>query len=250
MTLDAARETTDIAQLLAGAYFLSGRYAESVAAYDRALELTGQPNPGLEARRADALLYAGRYRQALDAFDKIDTNDAELSAWIYVKRRALTWVIEATGIEHQDRPNPAAANELAGRWAELEGDEAADELAAQVWELDAVSSLGWFNRGRDLLDGGLEDDAIHAYLTAAVMREGDVEAWVNVAILAVNLNDPDLFVTSVITGDRLNKGRYMSEFVRQLRATVPNVGEREEILALVREAIQSANEMRSGPADG
>jgi hypothetical protein len=65
-----------------------------------------------------------------------------------------------------------------------------------------------------------------------------VEAWVNVAILAVNVEDPDLFATSAITGDRLNKDRYLAEFVRQLRATVPDVAGREEILGLVRRAIQ------------
>ena len=150
-------------------------------------------------------------------------------------------MIDATGIEQQDCPNPAAANELAGRRTEIESDDA-DELAARVWELDAVSSLGWFNRGRDLLDRGLEYDAMHAYLTAAVMREGDVEAWVNVAILALNLGEPELFVTSAITGERLNKGDYMVEFARQLRATVADAAVREEMLALVRQAIESPHE--------
>ena len=56
VALDAGRETPDVAQLVAGAYFLSGRYGESVAAYDRALRLAGKPALGLEARRADALL--------------------------------------------------------------------------------------------------------------------------------------------------------------------------------------------------
>lgn len=237
LTLDATRENADFAQLLAGTYFGSGRYPESVAAYDRALQLAGEPDPTLEARRADALLYAGRYRKALDAFGKVDTDDTEISAWIYVKARTLEWVIEATGIEQQDSPDAAAANELAGRWSEIDSEQDADELAARVWELDAVSSLGWFNRGRNLLDRRRDDDAMHAYLTAAVMREGDVEAWVNVAILAFNLGDHDLFITSVITGNRLNEGTYMAEFVRQLRPTVPDAAHRAEILALVRQAI-------------
>jgi tetratricopeptide (TPR) repeat protein len=239
VALDPSRETADVAQQLAGAYFLSGQYARSVLAYERALELAYEPDPDLEARRADALMYAGRYRQALEAFGEIETDDTKLSAWVYVKTRALSWVIETTGIEEQE-PNPEAANELAGRWRETQSDEDADVLAAQVWELDAASSLGWFNRARDLLDRGLEGDAMHAYLTAAVMREGDVEAWVNIAILAVSVDDPELFAASAITGARLNKDSYMAEFMRQLRATVPDVAGREEMLALVRQTIQSA----------
>jgi tetratricopeptide (TPR) repeat protein len=237
--LDPSRETEDVAQRLAAAYFLRERYADSIPAYDRAVELADLPDPHLEARRADALLHAGRYRQALDAFSEIETDDIELSAWIYLKARALSWVIEATGIEEQDR-DPASAEELAGRSGEVEGDKELDELAAQVRERDAVSSLGWFNRARDLLDRGLEGDAMHAYLTAAVMREGDVEAWVNVALLSGNVNDTDLFATSAITGNRLNQDRYMGEFVRQLRKTVEDAGVREEMLAAVRETIKSA----------
>jgi hypothetical protein len=81
---------------------------------------------------------------------------------------------------------------------------------------------------------------MHAYLTAAVMREGDIEAWVNVAILAGNTGDSDLFTASAITGDRLNKGHYMTEFVRQLRATIADADVREEMLVLLRRTIDSA----------
>jgi tetratricopeptide (TPR) repeat protein len=236
--LDPTRETPDMAERLAGAFFLSGRYADSVPAYDRALELAEGADPRLEARRADALMYAGRYRRALDAFRQIETDDVELGAWIYVKVRALEWVMEVTGIDEQDR-DPKAAEEMAGRWSEIAPDEM-DELADRVWDRDAVSSLGWFNRARDLYDRGLERDAMHAYLTAAVMREGDVEAWVNVALLAGNVGDADLFATGVITGNRLNEGPYLDQFVRHLRLTLPESEVREEMLTLVRRTIESA----------
>lgn len=235
---DPSRETQDVVQRLAGAYFLSERYVDSLPAYDRAIELAEEPDAGLEARRADTLLHAGRYRHALEAFREIDAEAIELSAWIYVKVRALSWIIEATGIEEQDR-NREAAEELGGRSSEMEH-KGADELAAQVWERDAVSSLGWFNRARDLLDRRHEEEAMHAYLTAAVMHEGDVEAWVNVAILAINVGDADLLFMSAVTGDRLNKEHYMGEFARQLRETVPDVAGREDMLASVKQAIESA----------
>ena len=239
VALDPDRATPEVEPLLAGAYFLSGQYTESVAAYDRALDTSGDPDPGLQARRADALLHAGCFRAALAAFNEIETDERELSAWIYVKARALSWVIQATGIEEQRR-EVDRANELAGGFSSSEGEEDADDLASRVWDLDAASPLGWFNRARDLLDRGREEDAMHAYLTTAVMQEGDVEAWVNVAILAMNVGDADLFETSVITGDRLNKGEYVRGFMRQLRETVPDVAHREEILRLVRQAVQSS----------
>jgi hypothetical protein len=159
-------------------------------------------------------MYVGRYRDALSAFSAIETNDPRLWAWIYVKVAALGWVIEATRIEEQ-KPDRQTAIELAGEFVDVsDGD--ADELAARIWERDAASPLGWFNYARVLLHRDLPEEAMLSYLTAAVMSEGDVEAWVNVGLLAVNLEDEDLFAASAITGDRLNPNDYMEEFVRQV----------------------------------
>jgi tetratricopeptide (TPR) repeat protein len=240
LELDPRRESEVFAQRLAGAYFLSQQYEKSVRAYNRALELAAEQDAELLSRRADALLYAGQYRPALTAFRDIepDDDDLERKAWIYVKGRALSWVIETTGIEEQDR-HRARGDELAGRLAEVEGVEGADELASQVWASDAVSSLGWFNRARDLLDRGLEEDAMHSYLTAAVMNEGDVEAWVNVALLAINVKDAALLEASVITGHRLNRPQYMSELARQLRDSGYDVAMRQRVLTLIQEALAS-----------
>lgn len=236
--LDPSREDEDLAQALAGAYFLSHRYEEAVPAYDRAIELADAPDPHLEARRADARMYAGRYREALSAFSKIETDDPRLKAWIYVKVRALNWVIEATGIEEQ-QPDRETANELAGQFVNVT-DRDADELADRVWQRDAASPLAWFNYARVLLDRDLPEKAMLSYITAAVMREGDVEAWVNVALLAAGLEDHDLFIASAITGDRLNQNVYMAEFARQARLQIRDLADREALITCVREAIAAA----------
>jgi hypothetical protein len=157
-------------------------------------------------------------------------------AWVYVKIRALEWIIEATGVEEQE-PDPERATELAGEFAAVANDDAADELARRIWEHDAASPLGWFNYARVLLDRSLEREPMLAYLAAAVMREGDVEAWVNVALLADGLGDYDLFLASAITGDRLNENRYMEEFARQVREHVSDLGDRDALITGLREAI-------------
>lgn len=230
--LDSGREP-DLASDLAGAYFLSGRYEESVSAYERAISLSNGSDDWLDARRADAHLYAGHYRDALEGFSNVESDDRDLGAWVYVKRRALEWVIRSTGVERQARA-PDAAEQLAGKWHDVDTPKAGDALAAEVWEQDAVSGLGWFNRARDLLDRDLESDAMHAYLTTAVMQEGDVEAWVNVAILAINVDDPDLFAASAITGRRLNSESYLTEFSRQLRLMVADLSARDNMLEMVK----------------
>jgi tetratricopeptide (TPR) repeat protein len=242
MALEPRRQSAGLVAHLAGAYFLSGRWSDSVLAYEQALDLAHERDPWLETRRADALLYAGRYREALQAFRQhVESEDLELAAWAYSKARAIEWIVKTTGIEMQD-PDPDAANQLAARWPEVDSPEGQDQLASDVWRRDAASSLGWFNRARDLLDRGRESEAMHAYLTAAVMREGDVEAWVNVALLAVNTRDDDLFFASVLTGHRLNPESYMNEFSRQLRATSEDLAFRDEILQGVREVTRTTDE--------
>jgi tetratricopeptide (TPR) repeat protein len=236
--LDPDRLTADIAQEIAGALFLGQKYDSAVAAYDRAIELVRDRDPDLEARRADALLYAGRYREAFDAFAAIDPATEETKAWIYCKQRALSAVMETTGIERQER-QPEAATELAGQVvSENVGEH--DEIAGRTWGLDAVSSLGWFNQARTLLDRGSTEAAMLAYLTAAVMNEGDVEAWVNVALLAMQTESYDLLAASAITGQRLNDNSYMGEFARQVRGQVDDPADREELIAAVREALDTA----------
>lgn len=244
--LDPARESADLAQRLAAAYLLSQRYAEAVPAYDRAVELTEAPWAILDARRADALLYAGRYHEAREAFMAIETDDRRLSAWVYVKIRALDWVLETTGIDEQER-QPKAAEEEARRLIGVKADDVeADAIADDVWALDAVSSLGWFNRARDLLDRGLDREAMLAYLAAAVLREGDVEAWVNVAILAMNVGDYPLFETSIIGGYDLNRTAYMAEFSRQLRVVRLDPAMRDQLLGVVRRIVAEESAEANG----
>jgi len=223
---------------LAGAYFLSGRYGDSADAYAKALELIAEPDEQMQACRADALLYAGRYREAYGLFSEIDSEVPAIGAWVSVKRRALDWVLEVTGVERQDR-DPERAADIAGELTSPDlSDPERDEVRYRVWQLDAASPLGWFNSARDYLNRGKEDHAMHAYLTAAVMHEGDVEAWVNVGILAMNLEDEELFLASIITGARLNREAYLSEFARQAR-NAQGEGAREGILNIVNEIIEA-----------
>jgi len=241
VALDPNREDEDLAQRLAGAYFLSHRYAEAIPAYDRAIELGDEPDPHMEARRADALMYAGHYRAALSAFEDITTEDVALMAWIYVKTRALNWAIQTTGIEEQE-PDSKRATELAGEFDDELSDAATDDLARQIWNCDALSPLGWFNWAWTRYRRDLPEDAMSSYVIAAVMREGDVEAWVNVTMLAGSLGDHDLFLASAVTGDRLNRHTYLEEFARQARETVSDLTEREEMITAVRSAIAAASE--------
>ncbi|MCA1703240.1 MAG: DUF4365 domain-containing protein, partial [Actinobacteria bacterium] len=177
--LDASVASTDYWRQLAGAYFHHGRYQDAVNAYDRVLEVVSTLDPHADACRGDALLYAGRYQEARDSFAAIESGDPVLDHWVFLKHEAVSMVIDTTGIAEQQREKEAA-EELAGRLPEAGlSDDEREDLARQIWSLDAASPLGWFNSARHLLNDGDETTALFAYLTTAVMQEGDVEAWVN-----------------------------------------------------------------------
>ena len=224
---------------IGGAYFLADEPAKAAAAYEKALDRSEEEDLHLRTRWADALLHSGDYLRALEIFAEIDSEDIPLSAWAFVKLRAVAFVIEWTGIESQLR-EPEKAEQLAGQLAQPGfSDARRNELLEQGLAADAVSALVWFNAARDLLDDGQVEEALHAYLTAAVMQEGDVEAWVNVALLCIQTNDGDLFEASVVTGARLNSEDYLVEFARQLRVQLDDPADRQEALDLVDRVIES-----------
>jgi tetratricopeptide (TPR) repeat protein len=222
---------------LAGAYFLAGRYRDSADAYAKAQSVAEAPSLEVEACRADALMYAGHFEEAYQLFEPIVQDETHLGAWAATKLAALHWVIRTTGARSQDR-RPAAAEKLAGEFAErsLEREEI-DALSAEIWELDAVSPLGWFNLARDFLDNGQEEAALFAYLTTAVMQEGDVEAWVNVVILATRLDDWRLASAAIVTAARLNHEAFLLELTRQAKAAFSSRHDLDRFLAGVNELI-------------
>lgn len=233
------RSRPDFWKELAGVYFHNHQFLDCARAYEYTLELQEEPDSHTRACHADALMSAGRYREARDQFASIEGQDPVLDAWIITKLEAASWVIDATSFHEQDREVDKAA-ELAGQLtnANLRKTER-EELHREIWQLDAASPLGWFNAARHFLNEGEERRALLAYLTTAVMQEGDVEAWVNATLLALRVADYGLLVGSAVTGARLNDERYLNELARQLRAQISDPTRREEALTMIKQLLDA-----------
>ncbi|HST68931.1 MAG TPA: DUF4365 domain-containing protein [Solirubrobacterales bacterium] len=241
LELDSAYESREHLWLeLAGVYFLAGKFPESAEAYGRALSLAETPALDVQARQADALMHAGEYQKAYDIFEPITADETDLGAWATTKAAALWWVIRTTGVASQDRAS-AEATQIAAQFAdrELSPTEVA-RVSEEIWQADAVSPLGWFNLARDYLNNGQRENAMFAYLVTAVMQEGDVEAWVNVAHLGMFLDEASLAAAAIVTGARLNGEKYMVEFARVARASLPDPQAREEALSAVNAMLEEA----------
>jgi tetratricopeptide (TPR) repeat protein len=214
---------------LGGVLFGSQHYVASSEAYERALDLAG--NGGAKALRADALMYAGRYDEARELFAEHNQTDSSVPEW-RLKEIFLATLAETFGIHHQVR-RPDEANALGGSVAsETDAAMSEDELMRAL-SIDALSPVSWFNLGRAHLDLGKRGDAFFDYFAAAILYEGDPEAWVNAIALAFDDPDamllvPDMLSTaSRFTGDRLTQ--QLVEFTRNQGDDFP----REEFLAAI-----------------
>ena len=227
---------------LGGAHFHAGDYFDSAAAYERALSLSEEPASRTEALRADALMRAGRYEEAREIFESVhaDLEERWVAAWVTTKVLALRYVDEKTGIDIQTRSSDAAAQQADLFNKHTVGEGELEDVARSIWELDAVSPLGWFNLARSYLDTGRTADGMYAYLVTATMQEPDVEAWCNVATMALSLGEVDLFAAAVIAGAQANGERLMSELIKHAQRNLADPEARDGFLHAVNALLEDA----------
>jgi tetratricopeptide (TPR) repeat protein len=194
----------------AGVLFTAGRFDDAAELYRVAGEAEGHCR--IVGLRADALMFAGRYAEALAAFrhhNKLAGTDG-LAEW-RIKERFVSLIVHQLDISSQDRDHAAAA---AAVELDYEQTPAADLVGAleDALHLDALLSVAWFNLGRGYLDSGREEDALTAYLGAAACARWDAEAWINLLVLGVRAQRLDIAIDALECGARI----VGDEFRRQL----------------------------------
>jgi tetratricopeptide (TPR) repeat protein len=160
---------------LGGILFMNGRHRLAVVAYARALEL-GEGDM-CSALRADALLFSGQLADAQGRFEALVSNDRRADPEWRLKATATRWIREALRIDTVPRRDPRAASELLADRSE--GEESADSKARVIaaLALDPLCGRGWFELGALELLTEDRPKAFRAFLTAALLLEGNVEAW-------------------------------------------------------------------------
>jgi tetratricopeptide (TPR) repeat protein len=177
----------------AGVLFEGGRYSESVYFYDRARE-AGEDWP-LDGVMGDALMFAGRYADAVAAFETaVADPDQDNPEW-QLKLWALQTLIERTGITEQAR-SVQAANELGGVETGAVVGDLRTRLEAAL-QIDLLCGLAWFNLGVHLNAVEEFDDAFFCFLMAALCQRGDLVAWANALAVAVSWKALEDFVSPV-----------------------------------------------------
>lgn len=158
---------------LAGILFESRRYRLAVQFYGRAINL-GEADD-CHALYADALMFAGRYRESQEAFDTYLASDPNAAPEWRLKAWVLCVICQV--LDEQKRQTKAAMK-LASRDDTLPPMEYKQRLEEALWH-DALSGLAWFNLGVLESQIGNQEDAFVPFLIASLIQKNDLEAWCN-----------------------------------------------------------------------
>lgn len=229
---------------LGGALFELGKYRFSSRAYKQALEM-GAPSD-VVALYADALMFGGFYKIALETFNGyIHSTDVVQSEWL-LKALFLESVVRNTGIDIQERRVKQALGKI---------DIAkADDLVAFESELNAsvmadiLCGSAWFNMG--ILRGrqNRHSEAVFSFIACGLVQPGDIEAWVNATLSCMRQGQvDDLFLRVIDAAYQFNGDEYSTMLHQKLSASFsgPYL---EAITNLLDAAMPTASKSESQPA--
>jgi tetratricopeptide (TPR) repeat protein len=213
------------------------RFRSAATAYQRAIELGGDVS--CYALRADSLMYSGRFRESLGAFRVYVERESEPRAEWLLKLFALEHIVEKLGIENQKRDSAVGMD--ISRLSDSADEKRRDQLEATV-RADALCSFAWFNLGAIYGAGDRSEDALVAYLIAAVSTPQDSEAWCRAFGYAFIARQTGLLLGIAQTAYQYNG----QDFLRKLEILVaqqsPNFP-RTELLNIVGEAVKGVDRL-------
>lgn len=223
---------------LAGILFGLKRFGPSARAYQRAVDLgaAGQ----CVALLADALMFAGKYRQAQEILAKYCAQEKDADSEWRLKLLGLERMTELLKVEEQRR-QVHLANKLADVGKEADSEKAIlccrDALAA-----DALCALAWFNFAVSSHRVGRMSDAFLGFTLAALIGRVDTEAWANSLLVAFETRELEALLYIALTAYSING----TAFLQALHTLLQSQDKRfpaEEFLEMIRKVV-SAQEDR------
>jgi tetratricopeptide (TPR) repeat protein len=201
---------------LAGILFESRRYFLAVKLYERALSL-GEEGV-CHALYADALMFAGRYRESQQAFESYLSSSAEFESEWRLKTCVLGWIRSMLGCDEQKRQTEAAIkltkpnNHLVSHAVEYR------QRLQDALKQDALCGNAWFNLGVLESQTGNQESAFVPFLMAALIKTGDVEAWCNAIVFGIFAGYDSLVSDIILAAYQLNGNDLMEELIRSAQS--------------------------------
>jgi len=194
-----------------------------------------------EKSRADALMFAGRYKEAHELFRKYLDSESGADAEWYLKSFALGEIARLTGLEKQRR-DMSEATRLADVKM-LNSDDAKRSLEKALRK-DALCALAWFNLAITSHTQGEPDDALVSFLLAGLIARCDPDAWAHALLFSfVSKNYQCLVGAIAITAYRINGKLFMKSLDRIAKQQDPKFPA-NEIVDAVWQAVNSVERQR------
>jgi tetratricopeptide (TPR) repeat protein len=224
---------------LAGCLFRAGRFVPAACAYERAVAL-GCATPEDHDRFADALLFAGRVREAKAHYEEArQSGTSFVSAGATLKLGLSQWLRQVHETDVVPRRRAQAA--LLLRPADVAPTAALSEHILR--EVDALDPLSNFNVGVAKAGIGQHEVALACFLICAFQQSNDVDAWANAIICAWNGSDatvPAMVMTTALSLGGAGAYRRLRELLLEQGAAEEVLGELDEISRQILTSLDSA----------
>lgn len=194
---------------LAGILFESKRYSLAAKFYERALSF-GEEGV-CRALYADALMFAGKYRESQQAFYAYLASSLEFVSEWRLKACVLVLIYSLVGCGEQKRQTEAAIK-LSIPDEKLSSHEYRQKLKAALRH-DALCSYTWFNLGVLESQTSNQETAFISFLIAALTNRYDVEAWGNAIAIGINQGYNSLVSDMLLSAHHCNENKIMGQII-------------------------------------
>lgn len=222
----------------AAAHFECGDYDAALRWYETAYETSSDPQT--LARIGDTLLHAGRFADAVSAFDQYEhAGITDEPIWFF-KAHTARQLYETYGRSYSREVDAAVA--LATRALDVADTPEGASLAAEALELDPLCGEAWWAPGRHRVNNGDLERGFPALLMA-VGQGGAADSWAELFLVATAKDDGAL-LTTVARAAFLREGEAFIDGLRLKLADEPAEA-RSAVLRAVDATIADLRDARS-----
>ena len=175
-------------QEFAGILFESRRYKMAAKLYS--ISLSCEDKKRTRLLYADALLYSGEYRKAIESFEiGLDSNEDYCDPEWHLKLFATAWLQKTLKLDRQERKKPCLIESFQPSNME---DSEIEKACLGFLTSDALYPLAWFNIGSARYRNDDPENAGMCFLLAALIQPEDLESWANSFGLALQVQNVNM----------------------------------------------------------
>ncbi|SDQ61037.1 DUF4365 domain-containing protein [Flagellimonas zhangzhouensis] len=212
---------------LASVLFRSEKYSISATLYKCSLDI--KDNSKVKGLFGDALMFSGRYKQAISTFEEYLKQAENPIDEFFLKLICLKALCTKFEIEKQTRKEKDALKYYESVFENINVDDDSFDIFLKVLDLDFLYHSAWYNMGELLIRKNLNENATICFLMSALINHGDIEAWINSTIGSMSSEEYIKLLPSIIrTAFFFNKEDYLVELYSHLESS----GQKEMIFDL------------------